>query len=288
MFRVNLSDSLLQTVFFPGIICLIAVGHFVAPSIWTLLEPAVGDFNFFEVLKSQDNRISGIGVLITGLIAVAGILAYLLAMFLGSLIAVFVGYFEYYFLDRWQAYKLGIGWRDEYHGQWDRYLDSLEKAHNSYVTKQVTSFLFQARSALALLILILCILWSYPGSTRAWTASILLLIVAAFLSKAAVDDHRMLAAFRKRRFAVKPDAIAGPEDTMSALVGLWCQRGQVAPLRLVLPALTEDGKGIPDAAKARDALQRAAELPDTEVSPSEKCMLSLAIATLSERARQGV
>lgn len=97
----------------------------------------------------------------------------------------------------------------------------------------------------------------------------------------------MLAAFRKRRFALKPDALARPEDTLSALVDLWCQRGQVTALRLVLPALTEDGKGIPDPTKARDAIQRAAQLPDTEVSPSEKCMLSLAIATLSERARQG-
>ena len=212
MFRVNLSDSLLQTIFFPGIIFLIAVGYVAAPFIWTLLEPALGDFNFSEVLKSQDTRISGIGVLVTGLIAVVGILAYLLAMFLGSLIAVLVGYFEYCFLDRWQARKLGIGWRDEYHGQWDRYLDSLEKAHNSYVTKQVTSFYFQARSALALLILIPCILWSYPGSARAWVASIILLMLAALLARAALDDHRMLAAFRKRRFAVKPDAIAKPEE----------------------------------------------------------------------------
>jgi len=194
MFRVNLSDSLLQTVFFPGIILLIAVGYVIAPFVWTLLEPAVGDFNFFEALKSQDTRISGIGVLVTGLIAVAGILAYLLAMFLGSLLAVLVGYFEYYFLDWWQARKLGIGWPSEYHGQWDRYLDSLEKAHNSYVTKQVTSFLFQARSALALFILSLCILWSYPR------LALLLLALVAFLFKAAVDDHCMLAEFRRRRF----------------------------------------------------------------------------------------
>lgn len=252
MFRVNLSDSLLQTVFFPGIIFLIAVGYLAAPFVWTLLEPAVGDFNFFEVFKSQDTRISGIGVLVTGLIAVAGILGYLFAMFLGSLLAVLVGYFEYYFLDRWQAHKLGIGWPDEYQGQWDRYLDSLEKAHNSYVTKQVTSFLFQARSALALLILILCILRSYPG----WALA--LLPLAAFLFKAAADDHRMLAAFRKRRFAMKPDAIARPEEILRALVDLWCKRGQVTPLRFVLPALTEDGKEIPDAVRARDALQRAA------------------------------
>jgi hypothetical protein len=279
MFRVNLSDSLLQTVFFPGIICLIAVGYLVAPFMWTLLEPVVGDFNLVDILKSQDTRISGIGVLLTGLIAVAGILAYLLAMFLGSLLAVLIGYFEYYFLDWWQARKLGIERRDEYHGQWDRYLDSLEKAHNSYVTKQVTSFLFQARSALALLILSLCILWSYPRS------AIVLLALAAFPFKAAVDDHRMLAEFRKRRFGVKPDAFARPEEIVRALVDLWCKRSQVTPLHLVLPALTADGKEIPDAAKARDVLRRAADLPDTEVSPSEKCMLLLAIATLSERAR---
>src|SRR5262249_43943902 len=132
MFRVNLSDSLLQTIFFPGIIFLIAVGYVAAPFIWTLLEPALGDFNFSEVLKSQDTRISGIGVLVTGLIAVAGILAYLLAMFLGSLLAVGVGYFEYFILDWWQARTLRIAWPDEYYGQWNRYLDSLEKAHNSY------------------------------------------------------------------------------------------------------------------------------------------------------------
>src|SRR5262249_27059785 len=164
---------------------------------------------------------------------------------------------------------------------WDRYLDSLEKAHNSYVTKQVTSFLFQARSALALFILSLCILWSYPR------LALLLLALVAFLFKAAVDDHCMLAEFRRRRFGVKPDAFAKTEEILKALVELWCQRSQVTPLQLVLPVLTKDGKEIPDAAKVRDALRGAAELPDTEVSPSEKCMLSLAIAVLNERARQG-
>jgi hypothetical protein len=105
MFRVSLSDSLLQTILLPGIIVLIGIGYIVVLYTWTLLEPSVGDFNFFEVLKSRDTAISGIGVLITGLVAVAGILAYLLAMFLGCLLAILVGYFEYYLLDRWQAHK---------------------------------------------------------------------------------------------------------------------------------------------------------------------------------------
>jgi len=37
-------------------------------------------------------------------------------------------------------------------------------------------------------------------------------------------DHWMLAQFRNRRFAVRPDATARPEDTLKALIDAWCQR----------------------------------------------------------------
>jgi hypothetical protein len=95
-------------------------------------------------------------------------------------------------------------------------------------------------------------------------------------------DHRMLAEFRHRKFALGPDATKPPEDVLSALVDLWCKRSAVKPLRLILPVRTEDGN-IPDPANARAVLQSVVQFPDNEVSPSEKCLLSLAIAALSER-----
>ena len=47
--------------------------------------------------------------------------------------------------------------------------------------------------------------------------------------------------------------------------------------------MSYDGKAIPKAAEARAALQKVTEFPDSKVSPTEKCMLCLAIAALSER-----
>ena len=58
--------------------------------------------------------------------------------------------------------------------------------------------------------------------------------------------------------------------------GCWCKRVEVRPL-------SYDGKAIPKAAEARAALQKVTELPDSEVSPTEKCMLCLAIVAPSER-----
>src|SRR5262249_52365970 len=104
------------------------------------------------------------------------------------------------------------------------------------------------------------------------------------LFKAAVDDHCELAAFRQRRFGAKQDPSERPEELIRSLVDIWCRRVEVRPLHLVLSALSKDGKEISvPLDKARAALQEAAKLPVNEVSPSERCMLCLAIAALSER-----
>ena len=114
----------------------------------------------------------------------AVLVAYLLAVFLGLLLAIVVGWLELYLLDRWCRRRLHLSSFDEYQGQWNAYIDSLEKAHNSYVTKQVIAFHFQARTGLALLVLALA-LYVRPlnvGSLPRWISPIWIsLIVAAFL-----------------------------------------------------------------------------------------------------------
>jgi hypothetical protein len=286
MLRLNLSDSLLQTVFIPGVILLVAIGCLFGPSVWTSLPSSVADAlkSLADVLRSPDVFTKGGGAFATGILAIGAILAYLLAMFLGLLLAVVSGYLEYHLLDGWRARKLKVP-DDDYQRHWDDYLDSLEKAHNSYVTKQVTAFHFEARSAIALAVLAAGILWRSGGTFVGWVLFLISLALAVCLFIAAVDDHRMLAMFRKRRFDRKPETTAKPEDALRVLVELWCKRGEVKLLRLVLPVLGEDGKTIPKPAEACETLQTVVRLPDAEVTPSEKLVLSLAMAALSDRAR---
>jgi hypothetical protein len=259
LFRVSLSDSLLQTILIPGAIVLFAIGWVFVPSIWAWLLPTIDDclkaINTF--LASNDVQHVGSGVLTTGFLAVAVLLAYLFAVFLGLLLAVAVGFLELYLLDEWCAKRLGVS-PTEYQRQWYAYLDSFEKAHNSYVSKQVVAFHFQARTGLALIALFLAFCfhpWAV-GSPFVWSLIVLALVIA-FLLYSAMYDHRMLAEFRNRRFALASDITKPPEDVLAALVDLWCKRSAVKPLRLVLPVRTEDGN-IPDPATTRAALHRLA------------------------------
>src|SRR5260370_26493011 len=279
MLRFSLTDSVLLTIFLPGAICLIGIGWFAFPWIWSSITTLISSAS-----QSSGTHLPDTGILITGCLAVAAFLAFFLAMFLGELRAVIIWYVEFYGLDSWQARRLKIGW-PEYENQWQRYLDSLEKAHNSYVTKQVNAFHFQARSGLALLLLALLVLASPTKPALAWMSAV---VLAAVLFKAAFDDHGNLATFRKRRFAVKPGPTTRPEELLGALWNAWCTRAAVKPLGLILPVLEIDGKTITDTAKTRDAVLKVARLPDSEILPSEKCMLCLVNAALSERANAGV
>jgi hypothetical protein len=205
-------------------------------------------------------------------------------MFVGTLIAVMLGYVEWHVLDNRQAKKLKLS-RSEYEAQWYRYINSLEKAHNSYVTKQVTAFHFEARCAIALLIMFLGVVTSSHPKAIVWG---LALVLSIFLFRAAYDDHRVLAEFRRRRFGNKPDPSAKPEDLLQDLVNDWCSRNELVPLQLVLPLLGDDAKAISNPDIALEVLHKVAELPDAQVSPSEKCRLSLIIAALTERTARTV
>jgi hypothetical protein len=188
--------------------------------------------------------------------------AYLFAVFLGLLVAVFVGYVEWWVLHRCCSKILRLSSFNEYKRQWYAYIDSLEKAHNSYVTKQVIAFHFQARTGLALLVLALalCICPLNVGSLPIWIS-----LVAAFLLVSAIYDHWMLAQFRNRRFALRPDATARPEDTLRSLVNAWCQRCATRPLQSVLPLMSAD---------------RSWNFPTMKSPPEEKGMLYPVIAAL--------
>jgi hypothetical protein len=274
MFRVSLSESLLLNVLLPGVICLIGIVWITISLIGGTIDPSIGEF-----LKSRGTDSSGSGVLLTGLLAAAALVAYLLAMFVGTVIAVFLGYVEWHVLDAWQAKKLNLS-RTEYEAQWNRYINSLEKAHNSYVTKQVTAFHFEARCAIALLIMFLCVVTSSSPRFLVWGSAAGL---ALFLFRAAYDDHRVLAEFRRRRFGNKPDPSAKPEDLLQDLVNDWCSRNELVPLQLVLQVLGDDANAISDPEKALKVLHQLAELPAAQVSPLEKCRVSLIIAALTER-----
>src|SRR5271165_3993338 len=107
MFRVSLSDSLLQTIFVPGVIFLVAIGWIAIPYIWISLPSSIGD------LLETPGNLAESGALITGVLLLGGLLAYILAMFLGLLLAVCIGYLEYYRLDDRQRRKLELP-SDEY------------------------------------------------------------------------------------------------------------------------------------------------------------------------------
>jgi cobalamin synthase len=274
----------LQTILIPGAILLVAIGWLTVPSIWIAVQPAVGELlkalssllnpsDLQQATEQATQQVTQVrsGLLSTGLLALAVLVAYLFAVFLGLLVAVFVGYVEWWVLDRWCRRRLRLSSFNEYKRRWYAYIDSLEKAHNSYVTKQVIAFHFQARTGLALLVLALALAigpWNV-GSLPTWIS----LIVAAFLLVSAIYDHWMLAQFRNRRFALRPDATARPEDTLRALVNAWYQRCATRPLQSVLPLLSADGSQILDPATACTALQSLMQFPDDEVSPAEKGML---------------
>jgi hypothetical protein len=289
LFRVSLSDNLLQTILIPGLIVLIALGCATIPVFWMPTKSTISGFvdalNSF--LAAHDPNHIGTGVLSTGILAVVVIVVYIFAMFFGLLLAVITGYVEQIVLDKWQARRLGLS-KDEYQRQWQVYLDTLEKAHNSYITRQVTAFFFQARTAFALLLLALALcfdLWFFSSSFFVWVVLVVSTLLALFLLKAAKDDHFGLAEFRNRRFALRPDATAKPEDTLKALVDAWCQRRATRALQSVLPLMSGDRSQIPDPARACAELQNLMEFPNDEVSPAEKGMLYPTIAALSERAR---
>jgi hypothetical protein len=287
LFRVSLSDSLLQTILIPGAILLIAVGWLTVPSIWISLQPAISAAltalsNLLNTSDTQQVTQVRSGLLSTGLLALAVLVAYLFAVFLGLLVAVFVGYLEAHILDWWCARRLHVSW-DEYQREWNVYVDSLEKAHNSYVTKQVIGFHFQARTGLALLGLAvaLYIRPMFGGSLLTWGA----LGLAAFLLVSAIYDHWTLAQFRNRRFALRPDATERPEDTLKALIDAWCQRCSTRALQSVLPLVSADRSQILNPATACAELQKVLQFSDDEVSPAEKGMLYPTIAALNERVR---
>lgn len=279
MLRFSLNDSLLLTVFLPGAILLFGIGWFLFyyPSIHSVWEENASLMSAY--LQSGGSKPSGAEILLTGFLAIAAFLGFFLAVFLGSVLGTIVGFAEPQLLDRLQRCRLRLE-PDEYQQQWRRYLDSLEKAHNSYVTKQVNAFHFQARSALALMFLFLFVLFS---SNRSLYVLVPAFILAIFLSWAAIADHYELAAFRQRRFGVKPDPTSKPEALLGLLVDAWCKRTEVRPLKIILSVLSADRKEIDKPAEALAALQRVAELPDSEVLPTEKCMVCLAIAALTER-----
>jgi hypothetical protein len=131
-----------------------------------------------------------------------------------------------------------------------------------------------------LLVFVALVLASSSRPLLGWVPA---LVLAVVLSIAAVDDHAMLASFRRRRFGYEPNLTAKPEEALRVLVDAWCQRGELAPLRTTLPVLGNDGRCIPDPARTCTALQIVVGFPDSEVFPSEKAVLSGVIAVLNDR-----
>jgi hypothetical protein len=121
----------------------------------------------------------------------------------GQLLAMVAGSLEIKLLDKARTNQMLdeglIKNKGEYDEQWYSYIDSLEKAHNSYISKLSTHFHFEFRLSLSLVIisisLIPCVLtWGHMAFAT------ILYILALYLFRQSVMIHSELVDYRCRQF----------------------------------------------------------------------------------------
>jgi hypothetical protein len=125
------------------------------------------------------------------------LVALLSSVFLGTLWASLTSFWEHCVLDAIGAWRLGIG-TDEYDAEWNRYVDSVEKGQNAYVSRLVLFMFFENRAGWAAVALgVALAVW--PRVQGLWI-SVAVIAIGLLLLGAGAFDHRDLARFRHRRY----------------------------------------------------------------------------------------
>jgi hypothetical protein len=127
--------------------------------------------------------------------------------------------------DRRRASELNID-SDQYSAEWDRYVDSLERAKNAYIDRLVLFWRFESRTGLSLVLLFLSI---YSAGVLP-ILGCLVLVLGLWLLYASRLSHCELAKYRHRRFP--RDSF---EDIKRRLEGL--RADQIQQLRDITEAM---------------------------------------------------
>lgn len=117
--------------------------------------------------------------------------------FFGAVLRSLQGLIEAWFLDSIARKALGLG-AAEYDEEWDRYIDHLEHAENSYISDLAISYYFDSRAALAML----CITAAYAAAVECASSVLMLLMLglSGLLGLLAQRTHFALAERRHRNF----------------------------------------------------------------------------------------
>lgn len=173
----NLGFETLSTVLVPGLILFVA-------------------FCLAIDMANPELQLTLVANKLAGVEWQASLLALVASTFLGALLASLLGFAEGYILEPLNARRVGCS---DPEAEWDAYVDSLEGAHNSYISRIVFFYFFEFRAGSAALILgpvLLC--WS---PTAAYPViGVVTFLTGAYLVFAAVHDHHSLTEFRHRRF----------------------------------------------------------------------------------------
>ena len=285
MIKFGVSDSLVVPLALPG--SLLCLG---SAAIFWLAKPS----GLVDVATAIDGWARGggqsasHGAAIAGVLAVTVLLIYLASVFLGVALTVIGGYLESWLLDKLTPRRLKIS-QDDYDDQWRRYVDFLETegSKNSLASDFVDFFLFQLRSSVALLFLLVLALglaWCEKWPQPLLLASGILVVCLIPMSISTAHYHFVLGDFRKRRFGEPAVAARDALELIAKQISKWCSRESHPPLAILLPVWILDRQKKETLQKVSDALAKTTEL-DTPLSvyESERDALRKAKKLLDEQ-----
>ena len=172
---------------FHALITILAPGGIVSAAVWLLVNRFLANSDVYSMLLS---------VLSTDWLG--PVVVFVASAIFGTVVASLVTYLEFYCFDirRWIELKIS---KKEYYRQWHQYVDSLSETQNPYISRMVTSYDFELRTAAAGLLLAVALALSSTSFGGFATAAVVILFSAA-LGKFSQDSQRVLAGYRNRRF----------------------------------------------------------------------------------------
>lgn len=284
MIKFGTNDSLVIPLVLPGtVLCLgaITVIHLFAPDLIVGTAKAI-DSSLPSPMGSLPNN----GAALAAMVAAVALVVYLASLLLGVLLAILSANVELLILDRIQVKRSNS---EDYWDQWYRYVEHLEdqSCENAFLAGMADIFLFQLRTAVALVLLAL--LAGILAAMSAWQehltiSSIAFLAVGILIFWSSYRYHDELARMRRRRFSNPPRAIADAADLLESMLFRWCERKAFKPLAAMLPVwplqssktaliaavkATEDVMALPVGAifeAERDKLKSLKRLLETEAA----------------------